>query len=423
MRSRLLSALLWLLAFGCLWLPICADAPLRSGAYLQDVTTEAATVAMITPGPERLTCQVVDASGATVASLADAEPVRRHAFRVPGLRPGAAYRYELRAEGVLRGSGPLRTPPADDRAPVDFAFLGDSGGQPWWIWLQNAPAVHWLARTDWLPTRAEVTAVGAALAAADPQFVLHLGDLVYPNGRHAHYTTGFFRPFAEVLARAPLYAVLGNHDLMDANGQQMLANLHLPRGSVTGDGRCYSFAWGAVRVIALHCDPKHGAGRFEPGHPAHEFLMAELPRCSEPWVVVMSHFPILSASDQRNRADLMQSLLPALREFEVSVYLSGHDHCYQRFATKDGPPLVVSGGGGKSLYGVRPDPAAVQLASAYHWCKAEVRGDRFGVVAIDLAGQEIDRFALELPDGARLEGLAARNPARAARIRALRAGG
>lgn len=422
MRSRLLRALLWMLAIGCLWLPICADPPLRSGAYLQNVTQDAATVAMITPSPVVLTCEVRDVTGEVVTRLADTEARRRHALRVTGLHPGTEYRYELREGDRLRGAGSLRTSPADDRAPVEFAFLGDSGGQPWWIWLQNAPVAYWLARTDWLPTSAEVTGIGAALAQARPDFVLHLGDIVYPNGRHAHYTTGFFRPFAALLANSPLYAVLGNHDLMDANGLQALANLHLPRGATTGDGRCYSFAWGAVRVIALHCDPDHGAGRYGPGHPTHDFLMAELPRCSEPWLVVMSHFPILSASRQRNRADLMQSLLPALKEYAVSLYLSGHDHCYQRFGAAGDVPLVVSGGGGKSLYEVRPDPAAVKLASVYHWCRAVVQGDRCDVRAIDLAGTEIDHFALELPGESRLRELEARNPGRVARIRALRAG-
>jgi hypothetical protein len=108
----------------------------------------------------------------------------------------------------------------------------------------------------------------------------------------------------------------------------------------------------------------------------------------------------------------------------VSLYLSGHDHCYQRFGgtddpTGDGVPLVVSGGGGKSLYEIRPDARYV-LESCYHWCSAEVRARVLTVQAHRLDGTLIDSLVLPLPQGPALERLRAANPARAARIDALR---
>jgi len=421
-RARLLRWILWAAGFACLWLPVLDDPPLRTGAYLQDVTADAATVAMITAAPARLACTVRDADGNVVAAAADPGERRRHALRVTGLRPGSEYRYTVEENGAVRDGGRLRTAPADDRSAVRFGFLGDSGAQPWWVWLQDTPLFHLPARWGWLDTAADVSAVAGAVAAADPAFVLHLGDIVYPWGRHAHYATGFFRPFAAALRNAPLYAALGNHDTMDCGGLQALANLRLPAGEATGDARCHAFAWGCVRVVVIDTDWGGGARRFEPGHPAYDFLDRQLVQGTEPWLIVASHYPIRSASRQRNRADLMLSLLPLLEQHCAALYLSGHDHCYQRFgppANGDGVALVVSGGGGKSLYEVRPDPGAAALASSYHWCSLEVARGEATLEAHGIDGRAIDRVVLRLPREGRLEALRQRNPGRAARIESL----
>jgi hypothetical protein len=422
-NARLVRRFLWVAGFGCLWLPVLDDPPLSTGAYVQDVTQVAATVAMITAQPAQLSCVALDREGKVVGEVVGPPERRRHALRITGLHAGTDYRYAVSRNGTKVAEGHIRTAPADDRAPVRFAFLGDSGGLPWWVWLQTSPALNLPARWGWMGTSYEVTAIGERIAAFAPDFVMHLGDIVYPWGRNAQYSAGFFRPFAAAMSNAPFYAVLGNHDLMDAAGLQALANLRLPKGSLTGDSRCYSFSWGAVRVIALDCDPDHGGGRYEPGHPAYEFLQAQLATCAEPWILVVSHFPIRSASRARNNPELMKSMLPVLQENQVSLYLSGHDHCYQRFgpaADGSGVPLIVSGGGGKSLYEVRPDKAAAVLQSQYHWCSAEASGDQLLVRAHAVDGSLLDAVALQLPVGSALEALRSVNPARAARIEALR---
>jgi len=411
---------LWLAGLGCLWLPVLDDPPLRSGAYVQDVTTSSAVVAMVTPEPVALTCVVRDPSGSVVATVSDASVRRRHSLAVDGLLPGTSYSFQLRADdGQQVDGGALRTAPAGDEAPVEFAFVGDSGGLPWWIWLQNAPIAYLPARWGWLPAGRAVTAIGRSIASHGPQFVLHLGDVVYPWGRNAQYTDGFFRPFAAVLRNAPMYAVIGNHDQMDCGGLQLLENFRMPHAWLTGDGRCFSFAWGAVRIIGIDCNTDRLGGTLQIGHPAMDYLARELGAATEPWIVVASHFPMRSQSRQRNRGDLLLHLLPLLRESGVSLYLSGHDHCYQRFPGAgdggDGVPSIVSGGGGKSLYEVRPDPRVV-VESAYHWCGVEVHGARMSIRSHRTDGSLIDAVDLRLPAGGELERIRARSPARAMRI-------
>ena len=422
-KARVVRRWLWLAGFACLWLNFLDDPPLRTSAYVQNVTSNEATVAKITAYPAQVVCTVRDASGAVVKTVHGQAGRRRHALRIEGLRPGADYVYELAEAGGAVEQGRLRTAPISDQAPVKFACLGDSGDQPWWVWLQRKPAMHWPARWQWFAPSSEVSQIGAAVAAYAPDFAIHLGDLVYPWGWHAHYSSGFFRPFAALMRNAPFYAVLGNHDVVDLGGLQMLDNLVLPKGEFSGDSRCYSFAWGAVRVIALDLNPD-AEGRVRPQHPAREFLLAELARGTEPWIVVASHYPMWSASRQRNWGDLLETVAPILEEHAVSLYLCGHDHCYQHFegsaSGTDTVPMIVSGGGGKELYEVRPHAHAVQLKSQYHWCSVEVQGASLTLRAIGIDGGLIDTLRVDLPAEERLQRIRRLNPARAARIERLR---
>lgn len=425
-RTRWLRPILWLAGFGCLWLNVFDDPPLWTGAYVQDVTAVAATVASITADPEELDLKVFAADGSVVASQQDTLR-RRHALRVTGLTAGKRYTYVLASASGREERGSFRTAPlpGDDQAPVRFAFAGDSGDQAWWVWLQKTPIFYLPSRYHWLSPKWAVRTVGAAMAAYQPDFALHLGDVIYPKGLHAHYSSGFFQPFADLIRNAPMYVVVGNHDVMDAAGQQVLANFRGPVGPVTGDGRCFSFAWGGVRIIVLDCTAHMVGDHYVEGHPTHRFLVEQLRASSEPWIVVASHYPMRSASRQGNSWELIKLLEPELRAANVSLYLSGHDHCYQRFGpnAKVPLPLVVSGGGGKRLYDISDDPrwrvGAEQLHKAYHWCGVEVSGASFRVVARDVYGEVLDDFQLALPSGEDLARIKAANPARARRIEAL----
>ena len=424
-RTRWFRRGLWLAAFGCLWLNVLDDPPLQTAPYVQNVVKDAATVARVCPSAQPQELVVLDADGEVVKRISSPAQ-RRHAVRVEGLSPGQRYRYRMGAGSAGDAAGSFSTPPDSDTETVRFAFCGDSGDQPWWVWLQRAPILHLPARWQWLPTKSAVTRVGAAMADFAPDFALHLGDVVYPKGLHAHYSSGFFRPFEQLLRNAPLYAVLGNHDVMNAGGVQILANFEMPTNAVTGDERSYSFAWGPVRVIVLDCNTVFTGDHYMPGHPTHTFLMSELQRVTEPWVVVASHFPMRSASRGRDNGELLASLLPELENWHASLYLSGHDHCYQRFGpSEDLPvPLVVSGGGGKDLYDISENPrerrGAQALAKAFHWCGAEVSGSSFKVTARSIGGDVLDEFRLALPSGAALKQLRERNPMRAERIERLR---
>ncbi|MEM7200014.1 MAG: metallophosphoesterase [Planctomycetota bacterium] len=397
--------------------PVFPDPPLHSGAYVQRVTETSAVVARIEPEAVVRALTVRDGSGAVV-HRATAAARRRHAFAVAGLRPETPYAFEvLDAAGVEVDRGVFRTAPAPgvDGLPLRFAVVGDSGALPWWVWVQRAPLFWFAARNDWLPARGSVTEIGRRMAADEPHLWLHTGDAVYSWGRHAHYAPAFFRPFAALLRRSPCYLVVGNHDLYDDEGRQAFRNLHLPEGEHTGDERLYTFAWGPVRFVAVDLNQE-----LHSDHATLDHLKKSLGSAEEPWRVVFGHQPILSSSRQGDRPDLKAYLWPALKEMNVDVVFFGHDHNYQRFGAAPGEPLlVVTGGGGKSVYELKDDARVAASYQGYHYTRVDVTGRTMVLTAVALDGREVDRFELDLQQAAARKGVGPSSSGRDLRVQRL----
>lgn len=414
--KRARQFLLGAVVLAALLAPVLGEPAWRTAAFVQDVGPGSAVVCKFA-APDQSLELLVDDGRAKVATVAGSAAGDRREFRIDGLEPGREYAWHLREPGsaTVLESGSLRTPPADDRAPVRFAMVGDSGGQPWWARLEGSVLVRALAGTGLLRPKSEVAAVGAAMAAAAPDFWLHAGDVIYPDPLTGSWSAGFFEPFEALGRRSPCYVALGNHDLMGDDGARVLRTFTLPTRPGTDDERMYSVAFGAVRVVVLDTN-----ARFEAGAPGLEFLRSTLSDATEPWLVVMGHHPILSASRQRDRADLVEHLLPVLERAGVDLYVAGHDHTYQRLRSPGGMRLVVTGAGGKSLYSLRPHPAIEVMHSTYHWCRVDVVGPTLTLRALDLHGTAIDELVLQKGgDDAQLASVRSFQPRRAARIEAM----
>lgn len=382
---------LWIPAIGLLFAPLLPNVPLQSGPYVQNVTHTSAVVARIAPSPVAHLLELRDSAGAVLRRVSS-DAARRHAIELRELSPGTRYRYALyeQPDSQLIGEGSFSTAPDQDRAPVRFTVTGDSGHVPPWGWLQDTPLLHWPVRLGWLPPSATLAAIGTRMAAEQPDLWFHVGDVIYPRGEHRHWGIAFFRPYAELLAHAPCFAVAGNHDLEHDGGRPFQQNLILPGNDVSGDERMFSFAWGPIRFIGLDTNE-----RLLPGHPVLAYAERELAAATEPWRIVIQHHPWWSASRQGDRSDLVMNLLPLLRRHGVDLVFCGNDHNYQRFGEPGEPVLVVTGGGGKSLYPIGEHRELRAAKSAYEYCAVEVAGAQLTLRVVDPTGKPIDTLILD----------------------------
>ena len=348
------------------------------GPYLQDVRSDAIIIAWKSKSAKR----------GYVAWGAD---LRRpdfrkegkgllHAVRLRGLSPGNKYWYRVNDGGAWLGEWrPFRTAPAPGApAAFTFAVLGDSGDGSSRAWR----VAHGLARVR-------------------PDFVIHTGDVVYPNGLARDYGRGLFEPFHHTLALAPIYPAMGNHDLGRRGGGPFRDIFTLPVNDEDGTENFYSFDYGDAHFTCVNSNRQIAS--FEPGSPQRRWLERDLAGSHARWKIVFFHHPPFSASDRGARTK-MRTLVPLFERTGVSLVLNGHAHAYERTrpirTTRGGHPVVyvITGGGGGGLVDVGHGPDTAFSRKVYHFVVVRVTPGALHLSAIDpISGRAFDRASIPAP--------------------------
>ena len=336
------------------------DVAIVRGPYLQSVTTNTIIVAWETDLPSHGAV----AYGETEeygASVADATTGTRHAVTLTGLAPYTTYHYRVESGGVpLSEDGyetTFRTAAAPDQDSFTFVAFGDTRTQ------------HQFHQV-----------VVERIVEVEPDFVLHTGDLVAMGSASPHWET-FFEIERELLARAPLFPALGNHEV---NHPRYFDLFYLP-----GNERWYAFDYGNARFVCLQVD---GIADFGPGSEQYTWLEETLAANTQPWLFVYFHIPPYSSVQDNFEHYVRQTLTPLFEQHGVDVVFNGHRHNYER-SEVNGVTYVVTGGGGAPLHAIQGrEPAQVAFAVAYHFVLLEVSGNHLEATVISSTGEVLDEF-------------------------------
>ncbi|MCA9538713.1 MAG: metallophosphoesterase [Myxococcales bacterium] len=318
------------------------------------VFADAAPATMTVRGPGAPIVQFVDAEGRRVAHLS-------------GLKPGAKYVWSA-ADG---SEGRFHTPPPAGRA-FTFVAYGDS---------RTDHRVH--------------AALAERIAAVDPDFVLHTGDLVTRGGHDAEWAA-FVEASTPIRKVAALFAVPGNHDLDGGKLPQFRAHFDRPPGPVW-----QAFTWGNARFLLL--DSEEAASGGAPDAEQADWLRDEVGRARrdpaiEHIIAVVHQGPFSSHPERAGNTGLL-TLLPELHAAGLSLVISGHDHFYERGEAAFGLPYLVLGAGGAPLYptlgpGDHGAYRAIVSRTVYSFARLRVRGAELSGCAVDLTGAPFDCFSL-----------------------------
>ncbi len=360
-----------------------ATTRLTRAPYLQDVTAEAVTVLWHTADATVGTLILRPQGDATAPPLTLREPGAgtNHHLRLAGLQAGTAYTYDVATDAALLGPAhTFRTAPiAGASDPVTFLVWGDSGcGCP------------------------PQTAVAAQMAHTSPQLLLHTGDMIYEDGQANLFDPNFFTPYAGLLATAPVYPVLGNHDVVTEHGSPWLHAFSLPGDAGTANPRYYSFNYGNAHFIALDSEEEFG-----PTSAQYGWLLTDLQSPAAQgatWHFAYFHRPPYSSGFGHGSSyDLRESWSPLFERFGVDVVFNGHEHNYERslprtdYAAVGGTHAVtyiVTGGGGKQLYNVGHSPWTAASSMVYNFVQVRLAGSQLHLDAIDNEGKIFDSVDL-----------------------------
>ena len=189
-----------------------------------------------------------------------------------------------------------------------------------------------------------------------------------------------FTPFRDVLDRGTdLYAILGNHDVIDSDGSEQMRALGM-------DGRWWSTTIGDVLIVGLDSN--------DLDDEQLRWLDETLSETDATWRIVALHHPPYSAGYQGSRVELRTTLVPILQRHGVQLVLSGHDHDYQRSTTMGGITYVVSGAGS----GTRRTGNAAFTEVSFSWphfVDIAAYHDHLEIRAVGAEGDVGDEFVIE----------------------------
>ncbi len=303
-----------------------------------------------------------------------------HRVKIDGLKPDTVYHYRVGSSvGGWSSDHTFRTAPTADRN-FTFTVYGDQGTS----------------------TYSGQNVVGASMV--NPAFHLHTGDLSYSGGLQSIWDEWF--EIVEPLASTALYMpTIGNHEYEGG------LDIYFNQFALPGNERWYSFNWGNAHFVSIDIQTY-----FREDETQRKWLIRDLEEASRDdridWVIVYFHYPPYSSGPSYpGFTDIRSGLTPILERYQVDLVLNGHDHIYQRtfplhngsitstdpdiYTDPDGIIYVVTGGGGRSLYGLgSPEPPwSAKRASLYHFLQISIEGRYLTVKTIKTDdGSIIDQF-------------------------------
>ncbi len=169
-----------------------------------------------------------------------------------------------------------------------------------------------------------------------PVFAFHLGDFIEGWTKQAEIVHGEWDIFQGALERfeMPVYLAAGNHDIWDAQSQQIYEGRF---------GKTYfSFDYNGAHFIVLCTDLAGEADRIA-GDQLAWFRQDIEQTMQEQPVFVLMHKPLWFTKSW------MEGIHPLLVKHGVDIVFASHWHRYAKM-TRDGIRHIVTGGGGAYMH-------------------------------------------------------------------------
>lgn len=269
----------------------------------------------------------------------------------PVPKASGKYPYHLNLEDIQ---------PVPDRSKLAFHMLGDTGSI-------RTPDFQKLVVGEMIRQYLAADEPGY-----EPQFLYHLGDIVYNFGEASQYQRQFFEPYAKY--PGPIFAIPGNHD-SDVNPDSRVRYQSLDafttvfcdteRSTVPFSGNAerksmvqpnvyWTLETPLANMIGMYSNvPKFGVVTDEQrAWLVDELLAADRERPDKAVILCLHHSPYSADINHGASIPMIELLEGVFAETGIypDIVLSGHVHNYQRFS-RHYPggrvlPFIVAGSGG-----------------------------------------------------------------------------
>jgi len=199
--------------------------------------------------------------------------------------------------------------------------------------------------------------VASLIRGKQPDHLFLLGDIQYQSHTLKNFQENFGPIWADLIPIAK--PVAGNHEYAEGGARGYYATwTKYPKPGY------YSFNinddWA---VIAMNTNDDCRFVYCNKGSDQYLWLESELQKNANKCIIVMAHHPRYS-SGVHGSLDFMKDSFDLMTQYGVDIFLSGHDHHYERFNTQ--PVNFVVGTGGKDLRRIRDIEEGSVFASNVH---------------------------------------------------------
>ena len=300
-----------------------------------------------------------------------------HEVTVSGLSADTRYVYRARTGATTSLLHHFRTAP-EPRSGFRFTVLGDSQGHP----ETSEPLFR-------------------AMAATNPHFVLHVGDVVSDGTVARQWKEQFFDPLRPLGHEVPTFVAIGNHERQSDTYFDLVS--YPNTGTEPFHESSYAFTWGNGFVLVVDSTQFFwpvGGTETDLSTWVRDTVASDAARDAT-WRIAATHQSGYSEGWSPGECDgfdgfppVRDFLLPLLAENGFHLFLAGHTHAYER-GFKDGILQVITGGGGGSLdEWCRDWPHVTRFSAQHHWLSVTAGCDALEVRATGTDGGLIDRVLL-----------------------------
>lgn len=269
----------------------------------------------------------------------------RYRAVLPALPFDSTVTWRVRQGATILRSESVKTRASADK-PITFVAVGDMAS--------NKP---------------EQFGISYQISLAKPDFVVALGDIVYPGGRVLQYMNHFFPCYNDVttpgaktgaplMATVPVYPVVGNHDAdmqrmpgypdayscfywfsVPKNGpglglwstplgkdEKVAAAFKTAAGAEYPAMSNYSFDYGPAHFLVLDAN----SYAMKENDKIFPWIEKDLTSSKQKWKFVCFHQPSFHTSREHYAEQKMRILQPVFERSGVDVVFAGHVHNYQR---------------------------------------------------------------------------------------------
>lgn len=262
------------------------------------------------------------------------------------------------------------------------------------FFIERAHALHFVAYGDTRTGNAMHQTVMNAISKQNPELIIHSGDLWDGYGPVVFKSILEKNPnVAKLLADSLFLVSRGNHE----SSSEFLA---FKPSLVRGGKEVYSFTKGNCFFVSLSMDPALQVAYLETE------LQSSAAKAAT-WKFVYSHYPIYSVGTHGGSGN---TALEALCDkYNVTMFINGHDHIYNRshqmYAKKvvdsgsalvagKGTVYLVSGGGGAPLYAVGKATWSHFAQSINNFTDIVADENQISVKALTPDGKMLDAFTI-----------------------------